>query len=290
MAKKGGGSQPKAPDPAATSAAQTASNVDTAIANAWLNSGNMSTPWGSTTTQQIGSQNVGGRDVPIFSQNLTLSPQQQQIYEQGVQGDLSLNQLGLDQIGRISQSVQQPFSLEAIGQQPVYDDAYRNRQEQALMDRLQPYLDRDRQSLEARLASRGLTTGSEAYGQGFDQFNRQANDARLAVIAQGGNEAARQYGIDTSSYQQRLANALLERERPLQEFAQFMGTSNNFVSPQPVGGVNSQIAPTDVMGPIYQAYGADMNAYNQGQSAQNSLYGALAGLAGSALGGWSTTW
>lgn len=124
----------------------------------------------------------------------------------------------------------------------------------------------------------------------MDQQGRNVNDARLGVIAQSGNEMAQQYGLANQSYQQRISNALLERERPLQEFAQFTGTSNNFVAPNPVSGGGGQVMPTDISGMIYQNYaGKQANAQNA-QSQQNSLWGAGAGLAGSALGGWASTW
>lgn len=287
---KSSSKQPKAPDPYATAAAQTGSNVDTAVANAWLNSPNQVTPWGNIATSQIGSQNVGGRDIPVFSQTTTLSPEQQRLYEQGVLGDTQLNQLGLDQLGRIRDSVASPFSLSQFGAQPVVDEAYRTQIQNALQERLNPSIQKDQQALEARLASQGIALGSKAWQNAMDQQARNVTDARLGVIAQSGNEMAQQYGLANQSYQQRIANALLERERPLQEFAQFTGTSNNFASPNPVGNPGGQVVPTDISGMIYQNYAGRQANAQQAQGAQNSLYGSLAGLAGSALGGWASTW
>lgn len=287
---KSSSSQPKAPDPNETAAAQTASNVNTAVANAWLNAPNQVTPWGNVSTQQIGSQTVGGQKIPVFSQTTTLSPAQQRLYEQGVLGDTQLNQLGLDQLGRIRDSVSSPFSLDQFGAQPVADEAYRTQIQNALQERLNPALERDQKALEARLASQGIQVGSRAWQAAMDQQGRNVNDARLGVIAQSGDEMSRQYGLASQSYQQRLANALLERERPLQEFAQFTGTSNNFVAPNPVGNPGGTVQPTDVSGLIYNNYANKMQNYQTGQNSQNSLYGSLAGLAGSALGGWASTW
>lgn len=67
----------------------------------------------------------------------------------------------------------------------------RQRVEDALMDRMQPLLDRDREALEARLASQGLRYGAEAYQDAFGDFNRQTNDARLAAILNAGQEQSR---------------------------------------------------------------------------------------------------
>ena len=191
---KSSSSQPKAPDPYKTAQAQTASNVDTAVANAWLNSPNQVTPWGNVATTQIGQQTVGGQKVPQFAQTVTLSPEQQRLYEQGVLGDTQLNQLGLDQLGRIRDSVSSPFSLSQFGNQPVADEAYRTEIQNALQERLNPALQRDQQALESRLASQGIAIGSRAWQNAMDQQGRNVNDARLGVIAQSGNEMAQQYG------------------------------------------------------------------------------------------------
>lgn len=287
---KGGGSQPKAPDPGEVSAAQTGANINTATANAWLNNPNVVNPWGSTTYAQTGTQTVGGKKIPTFTQTNTLSPEQQKLYEQGLLGDTQLNELGLQQIGRIGDAVSSPFSLDQFGPQPVVDEAYRAKMQQALQDRLNPQLDRSMAQLEQRLANQGIAMGSEAWRTAMDQEARNRNDANLAVIAQSGNEEAQQYGLASQSYQQRLANALLQRQQPLQEFAQFTGASNNFIQPGQVGVASAPIQPTDVAGPIYANYGAKQGAYQSGQNANNAMYGALAGLGGSALGGWATNW
>lgn len=287
---KSSSSQPSAPNPAQVSAAQTQSNVQTAIANAWLNSPNITTPYGNIATSQIGTQKVGNQQIPIFNQTQTLSPEQQKIYEQGVQGDTKLNQLGLDQIGRISDAVSKPFDLSAFGPAPTADSAYRQQQQDALQQRLNPQLDRSQAALDQRLANQGIALGSQAYNTAQNIEGQNRNDANLGVIAQSGNEEAQQYGLQSGAYQQAISNALLQRQQPLQEFAQFTGASNNFASPNVVGNPGGQIQPTDTSANAYNSYAAQQNQYNQGKSAQNGLYGALAGLGGSALGGWATTW
>lgn len=287
---KGSSKTPSSPNPSQVAAAQTASNVDTAIANAWLNSGNQVTPWGNISTSQVGQQKVGNQNVPIFSQNLTLSPEQQKLYEQGVQGDTQLNQLGLDQIGRIQNAVSNPFSLSQFGAAPVVDQATRDKAYQSIIQRAQPEQQRDFSDLNARLAAQGIQLGSEGYRNALDQYQRGVNDFRLGADQQAGNEMAQQYGLQSQSYQQQIANALLERQQPLQEYAQFTGASNNFQSPGMVANPGSAIQNTDVTSPVYANYNAKLAQQGNNQQTMNSLYGGLAGLAGSALGGWATTW
>lgn len=68
-------SPPAAPDPAATAAAQSTSNVNTAAAQSALNYINQNTPYGSTDFQQTGSYTTpSGQVVPTYTQNTSLSP------------------------------------------------------------------------------------------------------------------------------------------------------------------------------------------------------------------------
>jgi hypothetical protein len=287
---KSSSSQPKAPDPGQVAQQQGAANTNTAVANAWLNSPNIVTPWGNVSTTQLGTQTVGGQQIPTFQQTQTLSPEQQKIYEQGVQGDTQLNQLGLDQLGRIKDSVSSPFSMDAFGPAPTGGMEARNRAEQALNDRLNPQIERDQLAMEQRLANQGISLGSEAWRSAQDDSSRARNDARLAVIGQGGAEESRQFGIDQAARNQRISDALMQRERPLAEYAMFTGANNNFQSPGNVSTPQANIAPTDVAGPIYANYQAQLAQQQQRQGANNSLMGAGAGLAGSALGGWASSW
>lgn len=286
---KGSSKQPSAPNPAQVAGAQTASNVNTAVANAWLNSGNTVTPYGNTSTSQIGSKSVDGIDVPIFSQTMTLSPEQQKLYEQGVQGDTRLNDLGLGQIDRIQNAVSQPFSLDAFGPAPTADPAAREKAYGNILARAQPQQDQDRAALEARLASQGVALGSENYGNAMQGFNRGVNDFRLGADIQAGNEEAQQYGLQSGAYQQAISNALLQRQLPLQEYNQFTGASNSYQSPQMQQNPAAMIQPTDTTSPQYANYNARLQQQQGNQATNAGLYGSLAGLGGSALGGWASS-
>lgn len=50
--------------------------------------------------------------VPRYEAVVTLSPEQQTLLNQQIQGQTSLNQLGLDQLSRIQQAVSQPFTYD----------------------------------------------------------------------------------------------------------------------------------------------------------------------------------
>lgn len=71
-----GGSAPKAPDPAQTAAAQTASNKETAYWNAVLNNVNQVTPYGNLTYKQTGggkTYNMDAYNTALQSYNSALS-------------------------------------------------------------------------------------------------------------------------------------------------------------------------------------------------------------------------
>lgn len=86
------GSKPQAPtppDPVKTSQAQTASNVDTARASAQLAAVNSSSPYGSVSYSSSPSDtNVGGANIPQYTQTTTFSPEQQALYNRttGLEG------------------------------------------------------------------------------------------------------------------------------------------------------------------------------------------------------------
>ena len=73
--------------------------------------------------------------------------------------------------------------------------ADRQRVEDALMQRLNPSLERDRGALESRLASQGIRVGSEAYQDAMGDFGRQSNDARVSAILGAGQEQSRLAGL-----------------------------------------------------------------------------------------------
>src|SRR5688572_24700208 len=117
MGGKSGGKIPQAPDPYEISDAQTQSNQDTAAYNAALNRVNTHTPFGSQTFTQTGTDASG---APIYDQNITLSPQQQQLLDMQQGQDLSLGGISGNQIDQMSQAYARgidPNSLDQYRQQ-----------------------------------------------------------------------------------------------------------------------------------------------------------------------------
>ena len=110
---------PAAPDPVATANAQTNSNVNTAIANTIMGNANETSNLGSVKYNQIGSQQIKDAsgnmiDVPQYERITSLSPEQQHLYDQQTQLGSSMNDLAQSQVGRLSDTLGKPLSLDGL--------------------------------------------------------------------------------------------------------------------------------------------------------------------------------
>lgn len=146
MSKKGGDTAPAAPNPVTVANAQTGSNVQTAIANSYLNNTNQIGPDGSVTYRQVGTTRIGapagsagagsyadqmkgalgggaggvtmdGYDIPQWEQTTTLSPEQQKLHDQQMQLGAGMNDLAIGQVGRVTDTLGRPISAD--GNQPI---------------------------------------------------------------------------------------------------------------------------------------------------------------------------
>lgn len=245
-------SAPKAPDPAKTAAAQTESNKATAVTQYGLNATNQVTPYGNLSYSQSGTWSDG---TPRFTATQTLSPEQQQLYNQQTQLGSKMNDLAIGQTDRLSNVLSQPVDLS------------NNATESRLMElgraRLDPIIAQREKSTEAELLNKGVRPGTEAYRRATEAVNQQTNDAYNQLLLSGRGQSVQE--------------ALAERNQPINEISALMGggqvQSPNFVN-TPTPGVNG----TDVAG-------ITNNAYNQNMQAYQSKMSGLLGL-GTALGGW----
>lgn len=232
----GKSSPPSPPDPRETAGAQTATNISTAIAEQYLNNVNQVTPYGNLTYDQTGSYtytdpNTGNQHViPRFTASQTYTPEGQAIVNNTLGMQQNLSALGQNQSGRLDALLSRPLDVSSLpargdinairranmqgapgspdlsgipGQAGDITRTYgtdwsedRQRVEDALMSRLNPQLDRDRSTLEQRLADQGIAIGSEAYTRAMSDFGQQSNDARIAAILAGGQEQSRLAGLE----------------------------------------------------------------------------------------------
>lgn len=317
--------QPKAADPAKVAQAQTESNVNTGVANTVMGNANEIGPYGSVTYNQIGSQNVGGIDVPQYERVTTLSPEQQQILALNNQFDIGSGQLANSQVNRLQGILDTPITADDLATQradgmisaPQYEkmgvndwSQDRQRVEDALYARVNPQLERDRSALESRLANQGIRQGSEAWREAMALADRQANDARMQTILAGGQEQSRLAGleqsrlgfnnnaeaqnfsgqIDARNFQNatreaELAEQMRLRNQPINEITALMSGSQ-VQTPQASPYRPGTVPMTDVAGIQQQAYQNQMQQFQQRQAQQNSMLGGIGSLVGT-IGGFA---
>lgn len=122
----------------------------------------------------------------------------------------------------------------------------------ALMSRLQPSLDRDRQALEQRLANQGIQIGSAAYQAAMDDYGRTSNDARTSTLLAAGQEQSRLAGLAQAqaqfqnSAQQQIYDQMMGRAGLANSANQQMFDNQNRVTGQnnqlQDQGMNAQLA------------------------------------------------
>lgn len=257
----GKSSPPPPPNPKETSAASTATNVGTAIANSMLSGVNQVGPDGTKTRQQTGTYQWNdpytGKtyDIPTFTETTTLSPQQQALYDLNNQTQQNLGQIGVDQSAKIGGLLGTNVNLN--------NEATEARLFELGSKRLDPALARQEEALRARLMNQGIQPGSAAWRAEMDQFSQGRNDAYNQLLLSGRGQAVQE--------------ALTERNQPINEITALLSGSQvsqpNFL---PVNMPN--IPTTDVAGIINSNYQQQLQNHQMQQQQQNALLGGLFGL------------
>ncbi len=210
-------SAPKPPDPNKVAAAQTSQNIGTAVAQSHLNYVDQQTPYGgvrNTISHYADwTDPLSGRvhKIPKYNIEQYLSPGQQKLHDQQTQIGQNLNQIGIEQSNKLGQYLNDPIQAPD-GTRPTGVDTSnvgdiqtdygtdfsedRRRVEEALMSRLNPDVARDRERLESRLRSQGVSLGSAAYNDAYKNFDRGVTDARMQAILAGGQEQSRLAGLE----------------------------------------------------------------------------------------------
>ncbi|MEM6602517.1 MAG: tail fiber domain-containing protein [Pseudomonadota bacterium] len=120
----------------------------------------------------------------------------------------------IDNAGQIQRNLADPGGItRSYGTDFTAD---RQRVEDALMQRMNPLLDRRRDQLEASLANKGIQMGSEAYQNAMDDLNRGENDARFGAILNAGQEQTRLANLEAQ-------RAGFENAAQMQAYNQSMG-------------------------------------------------------------------
>ena len=240
-------SQPAAPDYVGAANAQGAANVDTARIQARMNNPNISTPYGNRFIKWEGDQPNISEDLNPVSQAIFDKQQQVRLGMAGL-GNAALgtaqNVLGTgfdaSSVPAVQTSIQNrqqasgdilnpgaqsSFGNSGIGAQSSFDTSDVARMpvnagmtaQNAIMSRLEPQQNRQREQYINRLMSEGHVRGNEGFDNAMREFEQGATDQRTQAALQG-------IGVDMQANQQGYGQALqagqFANQARAQEFSQ----------------------------------------------------------------------
>lgn len=258
-----GKSQPQAPDPAQTAAAQGGWNSFTAQQQQAMNMVGQNSPWGSLAYTQTGSTTMTdptGKQisVPQFTANTTLSPSQQAIFDQSQKAQSNLAGLAEQQSGMLKDYLTKPFSF-------TNDDAT-NWAYDLASQRILPQQKLDTEAMQRQLLQRGLRPGTEQYDSEMRRLTNSQTDQLNQLALQGRSQAFNE--------------AAYTRSAPINEISSLLSGSQ---VTQP-GSTFASTPQTQVGGVDYS--GLVNNNYNQQMQQNNAMMGGMFGLGGTlAMGG-----
>lgn len=298
IAWKDSPSPPAAPDYAGAAVAQGAANKESAIASAQLSNPNIYSPYGNQTVSYSVDPTTGN---PVPTINQSLNPQSQSIFGKQQNVREGLADISGQALGTAQGVLRTPFSFGGPGVQTGLDTSGVARMpvnagttgQDAIMSRLEPALARQRTSLETQLTNQGLRPGSEAWDNGMKDFSQQANDQRTQAAMQGINldMSANNQGFNQSlqagqfgntAQQQALAQAISQRQMPLNEISALMSGSQ-IQNPQfqPYTGQTVQASP--IMAGTQAQGNAGLQQYGIQQAGANANTQGLYSLGGAGM-------
>lgn len=224
---------PAAPDPVATANAQAAANIDTARVNFANSAVNQYTPYGSLEWTQWAPdrwsavQRLDPAEQHLLNQNRNLDMTMNDMGQRALwRADATLNTpfngAGVQQAGQ-QLNFQDPRAVAAqqygasrgqvldfmdprqaaamqYGPQSQWGTVPQNRDTQyvanAMLGRMRPQLDQQREARRNQLMNQGVREGSEAWNRAMDDWARQNNDLQMAATLAAGQEQGRLFGQD----------------------------------------------------------------------------------------------
>jgi hypothetical protein len=260
-----------------------------------LSNPNVYSPYGNQTVTYQG-------DIPTVTQ--TLTPAAQKTLEQQQALGFKLTDLAGRGFSAVDKSLATPFSFggpsvqtsldtSGIAQMPI--NAGTTGQE-AIMSRLEPSMAKNRVSTETQLINQGLRPGTEAYDNAINLLSQQENDQRTQAVlqglglditanTQGFNQALQGGQFANTAQQQALAQAIQERQMPLNEVNALVEGSQ-IQNPQFGAYQGSNVAPAPIANATTLQGQFDQNTYNQNVGSYNQQLAGLYSLGGAGAYGY----
>ena len=240
----------------ATAAAQQQMNVGAAEDQQAINNVNQTTPYGSLTYNQTGTNAQG---IPIYSATTALNPAEQTLFNTDVGTQTQMAQDASKLASNLGPSL---TSAPNLGNQALV-----NQMMGWQKDYMQPIFNNQNSNLNSQLANQGLAVGSGAY-----------NNAQMG-LAQNQNQAY-ESGLlqdQSTAYNQ----ALQSYEAPIQTLGTLLGESQpGSVTSSLAQTPQEQIQPANLESLVQQNYQSQLGNYANTMSGMFSIPAAL-------LGGWA---
>jgi hypothetical protein len=308
-------SAPAAPDYRGAAQDTAAGNLEAARVATAANRVNQVTPYGNLNYAETGTDKYGN---PTWTATTSLSDVGQQLLNNQNATSLGLGGAINAQLGQVQNVMGQGFNPNTapittnVGQanlqtSPDYQGGMAgwDRANQLLMQRLQPQMDIQQRTLDAKLANQGVVAGTEAYNRAKMGLGMQQNDllnqAQLSGLqagntlfqqgmqgAQFGNQAQQQLlnnqlanaNLGNQAQQQQFNQALTQYNMPLNTLSA-LRTGAQVQNPTFVNAPQqATTAGADILGATQANYNAQMGGFNAAQAAQSNLNSGLMGLGG----------
>ena len=236
-----------------------------------------------------------------WTQTMTLSPEQQAMYNQNQALNQTLGDIATTGVGQVQKSMDNPLdfsqnqALQTPGQlqQQASNAAYQNAAQY-----LDPQFKQSNAQLANRLANQGITQGSEAYNNAMlnagNQQQQAYESARNQAYIQGMSGAQQQYAQGLGTRQQQIAEQQVLRQDPLNTLNAIRSGQQMQVAQMPQVGVSNPAglnsatqqgtAGPDMLGAITAQGQYNQGLYNAQSAAAAQTNAAAIGAAGSAIG------
>jgi len=301
-------SQPSAPNPYATAAAQNQQNQSASQYNSVSSNVNEVNPFGSVSYKAIEQVPIYTNGVvsgyaPRYERTTALSPDQQKLQGLETQGKYNMGTMAVEQSANLREHLQNnkidPSQWQAwqtsLGKQDLRQDAGptdRAGIEKAMMDSYNRSVAPQESQQEASLAARGLSPGGQGYGNyQMQRDDNRAEAARKAYLTSG-DEARRaqaaynDVGTQRFNMDQSLANyynnmrggqmqeAVAMRNQPINEITALMSGSQATIPQfQPFQG--SPVQGSNIAQYINDQYKAESQAASNTNAGIFNMVGGL---------------
>lgn len=255
---------PAPPDPKEVSAAQTGTNVSTAIANALMQNVNQIGADGSSLTyNQTGSSDFTDpytglkTAIPQFTATQKLSAPAQSIFDttQGAQQNMAT--AGKNLSGNVASLYSQPWNADTSAiERRLFDLGSKT---------LDPKFAQQRSDLQTQLSNQGIKLGSDAYTRAVSDLGNTQDSAYNDLALRGRGQA--------------FGELQAQRNQPLNELSALLSGSQVSM-PNYNPNTPQAIPTTDNAGLINQNYQQKLAAWQQDMTNKGGMLGGLFNLGG----------